>query len=244
MALAVREREDWPALCTCLGSGGLQAPLQAYANCVPAPMPPGIPAAADGGNRLAEAMKSWTTRDLMLAAALGAAFGVLFEGANIAYALYKSLLGDVFSNLGYGLWISAGVAVPYVLRRPGAAVAGELLAGFISMVIGSQWGADVMLSALVQGIGCEAAFALGGWKRYSPPFVLLAGAMGGAAAFGHDYLIYGYQGLSHALVGVTAAVIVASGALLGGLLPKALMDALVAAGVLDNTPLGRERRTA
>lgn len=187
--------------------------------------------------------KSWTTRDLMLAAALGAAFGVLYQGANLSYAVYKNLLGEVLSNIGYGLWVSAGVAVPYVLRRPGAAVTGEMLAGFTSMLLGSQWGADVLLSALVQGFGCELVFALTGWKRYSVPVVLLAGASGCAGAFVHDYFVYGFTGLATAFVAATAMVMLVSGALLGGLLPKSLMDALVTAGVLDNTPLGRANRS-
>ncbi|MGQ9523591.1 MAG: ECF transporter S component [Armatimonadota bacterium] len=187
--------------------------------------------------------KNWSTRDLLLAAALGAAFGVLYQGANLSYAVYKSFLGEVLSNVGYGLWVSAGVAVPYVLRRPGSAVAGEMLAGFTSMLLGSQWGAEVLLSALAQGLGCEAVFALTGWKRYSLPVVMLAGASGCAAAFVHDYLVYGFAELAGALVAATAVIMIVSGALLGGLFAKSLMDALLGAGVLDNTPLGRESQS-
>jgi len=185
---------------------------------------------------------SWSTRDIVLVGTLGAVLGVLYWGFSQAYSLYSKPLGEVGSQFAYGLWFTGGILIPYILRKPGSAFLGELIASLISMLLGAQWGVDVALSGLLQGIGSEFAFLLGRYRRYGAGTLMLAGFFPGILAFVHDYYLYGYD--KHpvpVLIGM-AVMILLSGPLMGGLLSRAIGDALARTGVLDNYAIGRERR--
>lgn len=185
---------------------------------------------------------SWSTRDILLTAVLGAVFGVLYQAWNYLYVPLEAISPILGDAAMYGFWFIAGILVPYIIRRPGAALLGEFMAGLISMLLGAQWALDALLSAALQGLACEAVFFLiGRWKNYRLGTLMLAGAAAALISFAHDYPLYGFAELA---IGVQIALFVVrliSGAVLGGWLAKALGDALAGTGVLDNYPLGAER---
>ncbi len=174
----------------------------------------------------------------MLLTGLGAALGVLYQGTNVLYDLLKFLepFGD---KLLYGLWFTGGLLLPHILRRPGAAVAGETVAGAVSMFLGARWGADVLLSAVLQGAACEAVFALGRWRHFGLPWLMAAGSAAGLVAFLHDGLLWGYFRNTTPVVVGLGLTIVGSGALVGGGFSRLVARGLAATGALDNTPLVR-----
>ncbi|MBC7293584.1 MAG: ECF transporter S component, partial [Thermoleophilia bacterium] len=105
--------------------------------------------------------KQWTTRELVVAAVLSVAVGVVFWGWGLLWSSVFQAIPFPFSYWLVGVWMIGGLLVPYVIRRPGAALLGELVAAFISMALGNQWGILTMASGLVQGVGSEAVFAAG-----------------------------------------------------------------------------------
>jgi energy-coupling factor transport system substrate-specific component len=77
-----------------------------------------------------------------------------------------------------------------VVRRPGAGLFVELVAAIISSLFGSSWGATVLLSGVLQGVGAEAGIALmGGYKRFGIQAGLLSGALAGLAGGVNDTYI-------------------------------------------------------
>ncbi|HEY3282935.1 MAG TPA: ECF transporter S component [Armatimonadota bacterium] len=189
----------------------------------------------------------WSLREILLLGSLSAALGVLYQATNVLYDLMK-FLDPVGDKLLYGLWFSGGLLIPYILRRPGAAFAGELMSGLVSMFLGAKWGVDVLLSAALQGAACEVVFALGRWRRFSGAWVCAAGAAAGVAALLHDGLLYGYFSYRPPVVIALCATLVLSGALVGGGFAVLVGRGLAATGAIDNTPLGllrlEARRTA
>ena len=103
---------------------------------------------------------AWRTVDILTIAFLGAAFGVAFWGWGVFYngpvtALkigYAPLMG-----LFAGPWFLAGVVGGLVVRRPGAALFCEVVAALVSMLPGTEWGATVLVSGILQGLGAELA---------------------------------------------------------------------------------------
>jgi len=135
-----------------------------------------------------------------------------------------------------------GVLVPYVVRRPGAALVGELVAAFVSMLLVNQWGFAVMLSGVVQGLGAEAVFASTRWRKYSLPVLMAAGAVAGVFSILLDSYYYGYWKIYTTNSIVIGAVFVAiSGAVLGGFLSKVIADLLAGTGVLSGLAIGKAR---
>lgn len=190
------------------------------------------------------ALARWTTWESVLAAVLAGVAGVIFWlwglGWNLLDVLKAAVpgYGLALRDLFYGMWFLAAILVPYIMRRPGAAVAAETVAAVVSSLLGAQWGLTVLISGLVQGGLAEVVFAVRGYRHYGLFTLILAAAGAAVGSWVVDYTFW-YSALEpHILLLMLAARIV-SAAVLSGILGKVLGDALAAAGVLDNTALGR-----
>jgi hypothetical protein len=73
-----------------------------------------------------------------------------------------------------GPWFLAGVVGGLVVRRPGAALFCEVVAALVSMLPGTEWGATVLVSGILQGLGAELAFALLGYSAFGAAAAALA----------------------------------------------------------------------
>ena len=183
----------------------------------------------------------WRTIDLMTTAVIGVVFGVAYWGWSSGYTAIDAAapaLGAAKGLLG-GPWLIAGVVGGLVVRRPGAALVAETLAAAVSGLIGTQWGATVLLSGLLQGLGVELALAFFLFRSYRVWVAVLGGVL--AAAFETLYEWDAYW------VGMTTAWKVAylgcfalSGAVVAGIGGWLLTRALAASGAIDGLPAGRE----
>lgn len=187
----------------------------------------------------------WRTVDIVVTAVIGVAFGVVFWGWNLLYAVVSPAF-TAFPPAGglmIGIWLLPAVLAPLIIRKPGAGLTAELIAGIVSALLGNQWGLLVILSALVQGLGGElgyAAFRYRVWNRVS---ALVAAAMAGLAAVIYELITY-WVGWAVIWQISYAAIVVPSAMLVAGLGAIALMRAMAKAGVLSAFPAGRQRVSA
>lgn len=183
----------------------------------------------------------WMTRDILLVAVVGAAFGPLFAQWTNVYKAAGSFLGP-WNDLIGGFWWIPAILIPYIVRKPGAALVGETLAAVISVIGGSPYGIiGTAVAGLVEGMGAEVIFMLFGWKRFDWLTLTLAGVASAITGFIYLWPIY-YANYDLGLVLTTAAAYVigvVAIAVIGG---KLLGDALLATGVLDRFQIGRDRR--
>jgi energy-coupling factor transport system substrate-specific component len=186
--------------------------------------------------------KEWTTRELVVAAVLAVAVGVIFWAWGLLYSSVFTLIPFPFSYVTVGLWMVGGLLVPYVIRRPGAALFGELVAAFVSMAMGNQWGIATMFSGLVQGAGAELVFAGSRWNRFDGLPLYGAAALAGAFSILFDTFFYSYYATySWGNIGLAAVLIVISSVALGGGLSQLLGEALAKTGVLSGLAIGSGR---
>ena len=182
--------------------------------------------------------EGWRVVDIVVAAAVAVAFGVVFQAWNILWETTTFMLPPVRGAI-YGVWMIPAVLVPLIVRRPGAALFGETVAAAASMLFGAQWGLLTIVYGLVQGAAAELVFAFGLYRRWTLPLALVAGAaagLGGALldlAFFYPDWGFDWQVLYVGLVVLSAALIAG----LGGWL---LLRALVATGVLRDFAVGQE----
>ena len=185
----------------------------------------------------------WRVVDIVVAAVIAVAFGVVFLAWNAFYAA----TGPLFTFLPpaqavlYGVWLLPAVLVGLIVRRPGAAFFGGLVAAAVSVLLGSPYGGDALISGAIQGAGAELGFAVGLYRRWTLPFAIAAGALAGLAAAVHDVIIY-YPDTGTSFWTVYGAATVASGAAVAGIGSWLLVRALVATGVLRDFAVGREQR--
>ena len=185
----------------------------------------------------------WRVVDIVVAAVVAVAFGVVFLAWNALYAATEPLFVAIppAQAILYGVWLLPGVLVALIVRRPGAAFFGGLVSAAVSVLLGSPYGADALISGAVQGGGAELAFALGAYRRWNLPFAMLAGALSGLAATVHDVVLY-YPEAGTDFQAVYGAAAVVSGALVAGAGAWLLLRALLATGVLHQFAVGRDQR--
>ena len=178
----------------------------------------------------------WRTRDIIVTAVIGVAFGVVFWAWGLAWSPVETALGPA-RFLFYAVWLVPAVLAPLIVRKPGAALFAEMLAAAVSTLIGSQWGPDTLLSGFVQGAAAELVFAFTFYRAWSFPVLALAAIASAAAAWVHDWVLYFLEVdlptilLFGVLMAISAVVIGGGGSLF-------LVRALRQAGVLEGFPGG------
>ncbi len=188
---------------------------------------------------------SWRGIDLITAAMLAVAFGVVFWGFDTFVYPVVSAATAGFPPLGelsLGVWLVPAVVGGLVVRRPGAALFTELVAANVELFLGNKWGLAVLLSGLLQGLGVELVLAATRWRRFGR----VTAVLGGVAAAVLEIVAYEWWAytpdyspawkLIYLLCGVV------SGAVVAGLGGWALVRYLARAGALNAFPAGQEVR--
>lgn len=184
----------------------------------------------------------WRSIDLLTAAVIGVAFGVVYWGWSAAYTALSSplsnLLGPAIGLLG-GPWLIAGVVGGLVVRRPGAALFAEVLAAAVEALIGNSWGWATLVSGGLQGLGVEIVLAVFLYRRFGWVVAALGGALAASLETFYEWFAY-WQGTTVGFKLGYWFFFVLSGVVVAGLGGWALTRALAASGAIDALPAGRE----
>ena len=191
---------------------------------------------------LSPASAHWRTVDIVVASAIGVAFGVVFWGwghlwntVSAGFTWFPPAQGFM-----YGVWLMPAVLGALVIRKRGAAIYTELVAATVSALLGVSWGLSVVAYGVVEGAAAEIVFAFALYRSWRLVTALLAGAVAGLAAAMLDILFYyptwsgGWQ-LSYALL------LAASSALIAGAGSWLLVRALARTGVLSPFASGADQ---
>ena len=188
---------------------------------------------------------SWRIIDIVTAAVLGVACGLIFVAWNpvggAGYEILKAIAPGL-NCLATGIWLLGGTLGGYVIRKPGAAFFVELLAATVSMGLGSQWAVETLYSGIAQGLGAEIVFAAFVYRRFNVWVVSAAGAMAFAAEWCLELFTEGniekgvFYNACYLLFGVLSGIVMA------GLLAWAVTSGLAKTGALDRFASGRGAR--
>lgn len=186
----------------------------------------------------------WTMRETMIVAVLGAVFGVLYLGWVQVWLIAQAIFGSVTMDVVMGFWFIVSIIAAAIIRKPGVALASELLAAAVQILLGSPAGLLLLVTGLVQGAGAEAVFAAMRWRNYSLPVLMAAGVGSAIFSFAYTWIRFDYGSLAPTLLIVMFVLRCASGALLGGLLGHLIVKALYKTGVLSGLAIDHDKRTA
>ena len=186
-----------------------------------------------------EAEKGWRLVDVVVAAVLAVAFGVVFWQWGVVWA--PLFLGQVnpLAYLVSGVWLVPGVLAGLVIRKPGAALLTETVAAVASALLGSVWGLDTVASGIMQGAGAELVLALLLYRSFGPVAAVLAAAGAAVGEWIHDMAFY-YAGTAFGIQLAYGAFMLISAAVIAGIGNWLLVRALAATGVLAPFPSGRD----
>ncbi|WP_295826619.1 ECF transporter S component [uncultured Microbacterium sp.] len=187
----------------------------------------------------------WRVVDIVVAAVLGVAIGLLFWGWNTVGGLWFTAMDGLTPGLGglaAGVWLIGGVIGGLVIRKPGAALLVELIAAIVSALIGNVWGVTTIFSGLAQGLGAELIFLAFLYLRFTLPVAMLAGVGAGVGAWVLELFLTPNIVKSLEFNLIYLGTLAVSGALLAGLVGWLLVRALAATGALSRFAAGREAR--
>ncbi len=185
---------------------------------------------------------SWRVIDIVIAAVLGVACGLIFWLWNgIGYAGFTALdaLTPGFGGLTAGVWLLGGVIGGLVIRKPGAALFVEVVAALVSAALGNQWGIETLYSGLAQGLGAELVFAAFRYRRFGVGVAMAAGAFAAVGAFILELFTSANIARTLTFNSIYLTCLVISGVVLAGLLGHWLVRALARTGALDRFAAGR-----
>src|SRR3954454_15622976 len=184
----------------------------------------------------------WRTVDIVVTAVLGVAFGVVFW----AWDLLWPPTGPAFpasppaQAVLYGVWLLPAVVTPLIIRKPGAAIFAETVASIVSALLGAQWGAQVVLYGLLQGLAGELGYAVFRYRRFGWLQAVLSAVLASAMAAVLD-LVYWYPVWTAGWKATYVLVVVASTVVVCGIGGTALVRALARTGALSSFAAGRTR---
>lgn len=207
--------------------------------------PAGAPRAASATVLASRPLMGWRGVDLITAAMLAVSFGVVFWGFDTFIYPILSTATAGFPPLGelmLGVWLLPAVVGGLVVRRPGAALFTELVAANVELFLGNNWGAAVLLSAVLQGLGVELALALFRHRRFG----VLVAVLGGVLAAVFEIVFYEWHSyvaeFSSAWKAIYLGCGMVSGAVIAGVGGWFLVRALARTGALNAFPPGQEVR--
>jgi energy-coupling factor transport system permease protein len=187
-------------------------------------------------------MANWRFKEIVVMAALSVVFAVVYLAFLPVGGILVGFLGPIGYDFIFGIWFIVSIIAAYIIRKPGAAFLSETIAAMVEVLIGNAAGPMLIVSGMVQGIGAEAVFAATRWKNYSIWVLMAAGVGSAVTSFVYGYFMSGYAALAPGYVTAMFIVRMISGALIAGLLGKALSDGLAQTGVLSSFALGKEHR--
>ncbi|AOR74019.1 ECF transporter S component [Limosilactobacillus fermentum] len=98
-------------------------------------------------------MKHFTLKDIIFIMLIALILGALFVGTDVIYAPLYLVIGPFANEVLFGLWIMAGPLAIAILRLPGTAVIGEVLAAVAGSELGfltlhyKNWGWPALISS-------------------------------------------------------------------------------------------------
>lgn len=188
----------------------------------------------------------WRTVDIVVAAVLGVAFGVVFWAWNLVFGVLSAPL-EFFPPLSAilnGVYLMPGVVAGLLIRKPGAAVFASTLAAAVSLLLGSPYGGIIVVYGLVQGLGGEFGFLLTRYRSFGWATAVLAGVTAGLSTSILDLSLYYPVSAEYPFWVFTLPYTLfttLSSVLLAGVVGLLLVRALARTGALSSFASGRAR---
>lgn len=202
---------------------------------------PTIDAVENESSAVRKHSNTWRVVDIVVAAIIAVASGVIFWGWDIVCAAPLAIFGAVtpgFEGLLNAFWLFAGPLAAIIVRKPGAALFAETLAAALELTMGNQWGVGgSLIVGIMQGIGAEIGFAIFAYKKWNMLTTAVSGALAGVGCGIYYWVMNPAWGVLRSSIYLGMSIV--SGVVLAGVVMYLLHRAIAQTGVLDRFESGR-----
>lgn len=137
-----------------------------------------------------QAARGLKLSDLLVTVLISVVLGVVYHFWSSVYSLLSPLFFQA-DELVYGMWFLASTLVFLLIRKPGVALIAEVAAAHVEILFGSEWGIQLLLYGVLQGLGAELVFAAFRYRKFSASVAALAGIGAAIGSIIPDFF-YGY----------------------------------------------------
>lgn len=192
--------------------------------------------------------KAWELKDIIMMAILGVVFSAVYlavfdGGMVLSTLLAPSGLSNFSFEIIYGVWFMAATLAAYIIRKPGVALATEVLASAIELLMGNSGGLTVVLTGVIQGAGAEVIFALFRYKKWDLISMSLAGMLSAVFIFVYELFYLNYIALAPSVLIAQLAVRFVSAIVFSGVICKLAGDGVAKTGVVKSYAIGAKAGT-
>ena len=179
-------------------------------------------------------MKKLKINEIVFIAVVSSAMGVFWWGYTFLYDMLKPVLKPLMlENLLSGVWFMGAIFFPFIIRKPGSAFLGEMIAAFVQGFI-ARWGVTSLLWGFFQALPVEILFLLLSYKKWNLPTMLFAGFLSSVASYFLSFFWdKWYLMHNHLYLIIQFIAFSVSGILLGGLLSVILANGLKSSGIFN-----------
>ncbi len=176
--------------------------------------------------------KKVSTKEVVIVAMVAAVVGVIFTLLDYAYMPLSAVLGTVFMELTFGIYMLSPALPMYLVRKPGFAIFGALVAAGVNLLLGSPYGLQLILAGVLEALGVEIAYAIGKYNADMKTLVI-GQILGAIFVFCRDGFFWGTPWCYGTGIAVGCVVVrILSSVIIGIVLVKVITAALAKTGVL------------
>lgn len=180
---------------------------------------------------------AWSTREILLIAAIGVVFGLLLVASLYLFAVTVAL-GPLVSWAWVGFYLLPSFFVGYIMRRPGSAIMVAILYSLI-MLLFSPYGPLILINCVFYAVSGELALIFGTrYRSFSLFWMIISGIVGGAVMLVLFLIFYSDSLLSLATTMLMAVIVTTLASVaVSAVFAKLLADAVARTGALAGTAL-------
>lgn len=177
--------------------------------------------------------KKITTKELVITAMVAAVIGVIYTLLDYAYMPLSALLGTVFMELTFGIYLLSASLPMFLVRKPGIAVFGGLVTAGVNLLLGSPYGLQLVLAGVLQAVGLEIGYAVIDKYQGSLKNMLIGAVLAVILIFCRDTYFWSSPWCYGTAIAAGVVVVrLLSATVIGTILVKVITAALKKTGVL------------
>ncbi len=183
-------------------------------------------------------MQKMKLKELVVLAMISVVIGVAFLGLDTVYRPLQSVAGPVGGDIIYGVYLISALLSMYLIRKPGAALAGSLFTGLVNLLLGSPYGINIIVASLLQGIGVEIPSFATKHKKFNIVIMSISAVLAMILVTIRDYFVFGFS-LYQGLIPIMLVIRIISSIVLGAGLSILIANGIGRTGVLRGFGIGR-----
>lgn len=183
--------------------------------------------------------KKFKTKEVVIIAMVAAVIGVVYTLLDYAYMPLSAVLGTVFMELTFGIYLLSASLPMYIVRKPGFAIFGGLVTAGVNLLLGSPYGLQLVLAGLLQAVGMEIAYSVDKYKG-SMKCMVIGSILSAVLVLCRDGFFWGSPWAYGTTIAIGVVVVrLLSATVIGIILVKVITAALIKTGVLKGFACAR-----